>query len=123
DPEPWRKLGQHYLASRQPFEAMWALEEALERGPGDAPTVLNLAGALEAAGLYRSAMALLSDLLRRDPGNLPARERLAGLHLRLGEAQPAITVVQNAGERLAAWPEGWLTLGRARQLAGDLPGA
>jgi tetratricopeptide (TPR) repeat protein len=128
DPEPWRKLGQLYLVSRQPFEAMWALQEALERGPDDPPTLLNLAGALETADLYRPAAGTLSDLLRRAPTRKPvpelqARERLARLYLRLGEVQPALAVIQGAGKRLATWPEGLLELGRARQLAGDLPGA
>jgi tetratricopeptide (TPR) repeat protein len=146
DPAPWRKLGQFYLLRHQPFEAVWALQEALERGPGDAPATLNLATALETADLYRPAIETLSGLLRQAPtrafrsdvGSEPptpnpqpptpnpglnARVRLARLYLRLGAAQPAIAALRGAGNHLASWPEGLLELGRARQLAGDLPGA
>jgi tetratricopeptide (TPR) repeat protein len=123
DPEPWRKLGELYLIQLQPFEAIWSFEEALERGPGDVPTELRLAESLEAAELYRPAMATLAEALRRAPENLEARERLARLSLQVGEAQRAVDALRGAGRRLATWADGLLDLGRARQLAGDLPGA
>jgi tetratricopeptide (TPR) repeat protein len=123
DPAPWRELGQLYLDREQPFEALWALQEALERGPGDTATLLQLAKALEAAELYRPAITTLSDVLRRSQGNLEARAEQARLYLRVGEAKPAMAVLRAAGGRLATWPDGLLELGRARQLGGDLPGA
>lgn len=123
DPGPWRKLGERYLVQLQPFEAIWSFQEALERGPGDVPTELRLAESLEAAELYRPAMATLAGVLRRVPESLEARERMARLSLWVGESQPAVDALRGAGNRLATWADGLLELGRARQLAGDLPGA
>jgi tetratricopeptide (TPR) repeat protein len=128
DPAPWRDLGEWRLRQRQPFEAVWALDEALERGSPDARTRLSLAAALEAAGLYRPAIETLTGLLqpspaRRRASDQEARVRLARLYLRLGEAAPAIAALGGAGSSVAGSPAGSLELGRARQMAGDLPGA
>jgi tetratricopeptide (TPR) repeat protein len=123
DPGPWRKLGELYLARSQPFAAIWSFREAQERGPEDTPTRLRLAEALEAAGLYRPALATLDEVIRRAPESLEARVRFARLSLQAGEAGTAQAVLRGAGDRAATWPTGLLELGRARQLAGDLPGA
>jgi tetratricopeptide (TPR) repeat protein len=123
DPLPWRKLGELYTAQRQPFEAVWALQEALERGPAHGETELHLAGALESAGLYRPAIDVLAPVVRREPQNREARLRLARLYLEIGEAPPAVATLREAGGDLHTWGDGLLELGRARQLAGDLPGA
>jgi protein O-GlcNAc transferase len=123
DPAPWRKLGEFYFSEEQPFEAIWAFQEARERDPGDTVTLAHLAEALEAGTQYRLATDIFAEVLRRAPENRKARLRLARLYVRLGEATPAIETLRGAGKQLDTWADGLLALGLAQQLKGDLPEA
>ncbi len=123
DPAPWRKLADLYLIQEQKFEAVWALQQALQRDPGHAPTLRRLADSLEAAKLVRPAIETLSEVVRRHPADQTARLDLARLYLQAGEGKPAIATLRRAGARLATWSDGLLDLGRAQQLDGDVSGA
>lgn len=128
DPAPARRLGDFYADDGRPFAALWAYARALDASPGDVPTTLGVARALEAGLLYEAAIARLKSVLAREPSHPEAAARLAGLYLRTGRPEQALVVLVAAGSvssaRRASGPDALALLeGRARQAMGDATGA
>ncbi len=88
EPRRWVILGSAWLALSEPTRAQGAFEVALSLAPGDPDAVRGLAGALQAQGRGRDALALVTAQWRatRDPR---IGTELAGLHRQLGHRAEA----------------------------------
>ena len=101
-PLPFISMGNVYLQMRQPEEALWAFDQALERAPSDRDAMRGKAAALEAAGRDLEAGAM--------------RMRAAELEAmaRAGERHSA------TADPLALELESHVSNGAAARAAGDL---
>jgi cellulose synthase operon protein C len=123
DPAPARRLGDFYIGTRHPFEALWAYAQALDTQPADPPARLGLARALEAGLLLDRAIARLKGVLAKEPGQEEAVDRLTELYLRTGEPALALAVVRRAGAALGTSAKAVLREGRVLEALGDTAGA
>jgi tetratricopeptide (TPR) repeat protein len=117
-----RELGRYYLRARQPFEALWELEQARTLSRGDRGASLDTATALAMAGLYPEAEALLREVLAAPPPARTGRGELAALWLATARPGDAVQVLR-AAPGLADWPQGQLLLARAQGGVGDAAAA
>ncbi len=89
--EAWRRLGEVLLfALDQPSEAVAALQVAVGLAPAEAPTRVDLALALHAAGRSPEAAPAFAEALRLDPTVLDGRPAARAVHeaVRGGEPWP-----------------------------------
>lgn len=98
----WQTIGERYLSTGKPVEAVDALHSALEYAPGDRKVEMDLAMALVAAGRDREAKAYFRSLLMAQPGNGEIYLQLARLSVRHGHAPEAIEDYQRALD--GTWP-------------------
>jgi tetratricopeptide (TPR) repeat protein len=123
DPEARRRLGEYYLGRVLPFEAIWELEAARARLPGDMPVRLRMAAALDAVSLPALAAEILKEPGSDPDADLSRRLALARLQLKRADARAARRALTGVEETLNASPEGTLLLGRVLQAGGDREGA
>jgi tetratricopeptide (TPR) repeat protein len=130
-------LGQHYLAARRPFEAVWAFQQArsaanagtraADAQPPTSNLTLALADALEAGGLWTRALDLVSEAAARSPGDAALSTRRAELQIHLGRPGAAVATLRALAERPSnpqpPTVDAGLLLGRALEAAGDEPAA
>jgi len=127
-----RALGQYYLRERQPFRALWELDQALVLGADAAETRVEIATALALAELYPAAEAELRTVVAArppSPGTGPSaaggrcgRRELASLLLWTARPEEALDVLQGA-PGLADWGDGQLLLGRTFEALGRVADA
>jgi tetratricopeptide (TPR) repeat protein len=114
--------------SRAAGEGSAALERHAAAAPpdpsrgADATASVQIAGALQLAGLPGPALDLLRQARREHPGDASVTLALADALLGMAQAQEAVSLLI-AAPTVADTPEGLLALGRARFAAGDMKGA
>ncbi|MCB1622957.1 MAG: tetratricopeptide repeat protein [Pseudomonadales bacterium] len=97
-----RVRGWAYIGLNRPAEARTELDTALRAEPGDLPTLLALAAAIEQDEDTNAAVAMLRKAARLDPNNLPLQLELGKLETRAGDPAAAKTfaaVVAAANKR------------------------
>jgi Flp pilus assembly protein TadD len=115
-------LGQYYLRSGQPFEALWELEQARAMAPRDRAARVDLATALAMARLYPEAEAELDAAIALPPTSRAGHGDLAALLLATGQPEAALAALRKAPDQ-ESWLQGQLLLARAHEALGQLPEA
>jgi tetratricopeptide (TPR) repeat protein len=118
DPTAHQELGAYQVAHGQPFEGLWELAAAHELGRDDVTLAVQMAAALQAAGLPEAAIAELTEARRRFPGQAELDLALARASLAIAKPDAAIPLLQQ-NPALAGSPEGLLALGIACGAAGQ----
>ncbi len=123
DGAAWSRLGEYELGQGHAFEAIWAFAEARRLSPANAALPLHLAAVLQAGQAVDMAVSTLTEASRSRPGDLDARHQQADLLIATGEPRRAQSLLEEG--RPAVWQDAAavITLGRARQAAGDDAGA
>jgi tetratricopeptide (TPR) repeat protein len=112
-----RALGEYYLQERQPFSAIWELEQARALDPQHSDTSVQIATALALANLHPAAEEQLAAVVAARPPVRTGRRELAALFLWTARPERALAVLQAVPD-LNDWPEGQLLLGRTHQALG-----
>ena len=112
--------GHALIVAKQPERAEDVFRKALATDPGLAPARLGLASALEAEGRVGEAKLELDELLVQSPETEGLRERLAGLALRLGEKDEAMSQYEAALASGKAGPEVQVAIGRLSLQTGNI---
>lgn len=116
-------LATAHMGRRQYATANRYLEQAL-RASGDAPDVrAELGLGLIGAGQLEGALDQLQLAFRKDPGLARAGVALAVLHLKRGESQQAVAVMEGVTQREPENVAAHNLLGLARTGAGDTKGS
>jgi putative inorganic carbon (HCO3(-)) transporter len=119
----WEKLGAFFTQVERPARAEEAYVEALERDRFDLNALRNLARLAEEAGDLDKARGLLDRLLEVDPLNPESIVAGATFELRHAGASRARDLLEGSVLRLPSDASLWATLGDARAVLGDEPGA
>jgi len=116
-------LGESYAKLFLTTKAEAAYRESLRQMHDFRPAQKQLAVLLYNRGAYREAISLLQEMDRQQPNDTFVHGELAINYVALGEPQKAIPLLEsfNAERGRQAW--GFAHLGRAHDLAGDLPQA
>jgi tetratricopeptide (TPR) repeat protein len=117
-----RALGQYYLHERQPFRAIWELEQALALGAEGPETRVEIATALALAELYPAAEAELRTVIAATAPSQTGRRELASLLLWTAQPAAALAVLREAPGR-SDWADGQLLLGRTYEALGRIADA
>jgi len=112
--------GQALIVAKQPERAEEVFRKALAADPALSAARLGLASALESEGRVGEAKLELDELLVQSPQTEGLRERLAGLALRLGEKEEAMSQYEAALASGKAGPEVQVAIGRLSVQMGNL---
>ncbi|MBO9542446.1 tetratricopeptide repeat protein [bacterium] len=116
-------LGILHMEDGEAGEAIVQFVAALEKNPDDLRSWVNLANVSYRCGQYAEAIQAWSKALELD-ANLPQlRTLMAEAHLKLGQPQEAIALLEAELEQAPDSQAGWLNLGLARLCGGDTSGA
>ena len=86
----WKRRGELALQAGHPKVAVYDLRAALAYAPGDRATQIELAGALEQAGMLQEATAYFNTLWDREPGSGMINQELARLAVRQQQMASAL---------------------------------
>jgi tetratricopeptide (TPR) repeat protein len=98
-PDLWQVdyyVGSVLLTAGQLQEALYSLERAVEKHPGDAGGQFKLGNALARLGRFDEAIIAWRALLEREPGFAAARHNLAGALRQLGRTEEAVIEYERA---------------------------
>jgi tetratricopeptide (TPR) repeat protein len=107
-----RELGGLYVAGRQFDRAISAFNRARDIAPEQAETYFGLGVAYKTAGRLREAIDAFEMAVRRDPKNANALTQLAETLYSAGEANRAVTILQQAIGINRRDPQLYYTLGQ-----------
>ncbi len=102
--EPWRELGEAFLALRRRAEALKAFENAVHRGAHDGRTLLLFAGELLNAGQTDRAAAVLALAIRSGVSFDVERLALANLANLLDQQGMLLAGIEAIERALRDWP-------------------
>jgi tetratricopeptide (TPR) repeat protein len=130
DGDAQRSLGLYLLARRRPYEAMWALQDALELRPEDAEAHRGLARALIVAQLPRRSLEVLAERPARSAttsakqgvaamDEIEDRRVAAAAYLSMGDPLGAVTMLEAVGTALNNSAPALLDLGNAYEAMGE----
>jgi tetratricopeptide (TPR) repeat protein len=114
------ELGQAWLASGKPAQAIAPFEEAVRREPASPVALLNLGDALTQAGNHARAISLLSRAVKQNPTDALLWYQLGIAQSNAGDTQQAIATFKKATVLDPDMVEAHNILGAALASAGDL---
>ncbi len=116
-------LGYIYERRRQYQEAEGFLEQAVELDAANAQAWSILGASRRQLGKASAAAEAFRRVYELAPGDSQAMSNLALVHIDAGNWAPAVALLEQATAAEPDAPNHWLSLGRARQGAGDDAGA
>jgi predicted CXXCH cytochrome family protein len=122
-PEFYVALGDAWMKSNRPEEAIHSFDEALGLRPGFRPALEELGGALIAAGRLEQAAGVLEKATAQSATNTSALADLGGVYLLQGDLKRARAVLQHALTINSELPKAHYSLALVLIRSGDWAGA
>ena len=119
----WWNLARALEAADQNEEQVTALLALDRAAHGSAESAFALALFLQTEGPADRAEEFYAIALEQDPEHRSARLNLGAVRLQRGDTDGATAVFVQVIDRYPDWTEGWLALGSARRIAGQLADA